>query len=81
MSGLPYKQSLCLCLPVWRQIVTNIYEPTGISYVDAHATFLSNELLPLVDKRVTDNKVRPQTLKEVVSDHATQTSSKDLEIS
>ncbi|KAI4826533.1 hypothetical protein KUCAC02_029979 [Chaenocephalus aceratus] len=38
------------------QIVTNIYEPKGISYVDAHATFLSNELLPLVDKRVTDNK-------------------------
>ncbi|KAF3855921.1 hypothetical protein F7725_016644 [Dissostichus mawsoni] len=47
MSGLPYKQSLFLCLPVWRQIVTNIYEPKGISYVDAHATFLSNELLPL----------------------------------
>ncbi|XP_010777740.1 inter-alpha-trypsin inhibitor heavy chain H3-like [Notothenia coriiceps] len=38
------------------QIVTNIYEPKGISFVDAHATFLSNELLPLVDKRVTDNK-------------------------
>ncbi|XP_033977582.1 inter-alpha-trypsin inhibitor heavy chain H3-like [Trematomus bernacchii] len=38
------------------QIVTNIYEPKGISYVDAHATFLSNELLPLVNKRVTDNK-------------------------
>uniref|UniRef100_A0AAX7T1K1 Inter-alpha-trypsin inhibitor heavy chain H3 n=1 Tax=Astatotilapia calliptera TaxID=8154 RepID=A0AAX7T1K1_ASTCA len=32
------------------QIVTNIYEPQGISYVDAHATFLSNELLPLVEK-------------------------------
>uniref|UniRef100_A0A8P4GIZ3 Inter-alpha-trypsin inhibitor heavy chain H3 n=1 Tax=Dicentrarchus labrax TaxID=13489 RepID=A0A8P4GIZ3_DICLA len=38
------------------QIVTNIYEPQGISYVDAHATFLSNELLPLVEKTVTDNK-------------------------
>ncbi|XP_068449933.1 inter-alpha-trypsin inhibitor heavy chain H3a [Clinocottus analis] len=38
------------------QIVTNIYEPQGLSYVDAHATFLSNELLPLVEKTVTDNK-------------------------
>lgn len=38
------------------QIVTNIYEPQGISYVDAHATFLSNELLPLVEKTVTDKK-------------------------
>ncbi|KAK1901967.1 Inter-alpha-trypsin inhibitor heavy chain H3 [Dissostichus eleginoides] len=33
-----------------------VQEFQGISYVDAHATFLSNELLPLVDKRVTDNK-------------------------
>ncbi|XP_067444170.1 inter-alpha-trypsin inhibitor heavy chain H3-like [Thunnus thynnus] len=38
------------------QIVTNIYEPQGISYVDAQATFLSNELLPLVEKTVTDKK-------------------------
>ncbi|XP_078023563.1 inter-alpha-trypsin inhibitor heavy chain H3-like [Epinephelus lanceolatus] len=38
------------------QIVTNIYEPQGISYVEAHATFLTNELLPLVEKVVTDNK-------------------------
>ncbi|XP_068576730.1 inter-alpha-trypsin inhibitor heavy chain H3a isoform X3 [Cebidichthys violaceus] len=38
------------------QIVANIYEPQGISYVDAHATFLSNELLPLVEKTVSDNK-------------------------
>nr|XP_024658324.1 inter-alpha-trypsin inhibitor heavy chain H3-like [Maylandia zebra] len=38
------------------QIVTNIYEPQGISYVDTHATFLSNELLPLVEKTVTDRK-------------------------
>lgn len=38
------------------QIKTNIYEPQGISYVDAHATFLSNELLPLVEKTVTDKK-------------------------
>lgn len=39
------------------QIVTNIYEPQGLSYVDAHATFLSNELLPLVEKTVSDKKV------------------------
>ncbi|XP_027135467.1 inter-alpha-trypsin inhibitor heavy chain H3a [Larimichthys crocea] len=38
------------------QIVTNIYEPQGISYVDTHATFLSNDLLPLVEKTVTDKK-------------------------
>nr|XP_019942174.1 PREDICTED: inter-alpha-trypsin inhibitor heavy chain H3 [Paralichthys olivaceus] len=38
------------------QIVTNIYEPQGITFVDAHATFLSNDLLPLVDKTVTDKK-------------------------
>ncbi|KAF7664518.1 hypothetical protein LDENG_00173360 [Lucifuga dentata] len=38
------------------QIVTNIYEPQGIAFVDAHATFLSNELLPLVEKTVTDKK-------------------------
>ncbi|XP_076607588.1 inter-alpha-trypsin inhibitor heavy chain H3-like [Chaetodon auriga] len=38
------------------KIVANIYEPQGISYVDAHATFLSNELLPLVEKTVTDKK-------------------------
>ncbi|XP_070708549.1 inter-alpha-trypsin inhibitor heavy chain H3-like [Pempheris klunzingeri] len=38
------------------KIVTNIYEPQGISHVDTHATFLSNELLPLVEKTVTDKK-------------------------
>ncbi|XP_077430257.1 inter-alpha-trypsin inhibitor heavy chain H3-like [Vanacampus margaritifer] len=38
------------------QIVTNIYEPQGISYVETHATFLSNELLPLVEKTVTEKK-------------------------
>ncbi|KAM4524043.1 inter-alpha-trypsin inhibitor heavy chain H3-like isoform 2-T5 [Odontesthes bonariensis] len=38
------------------RIVTNIYEPQGLSYVDAHATFLSNDLLPLVEKTVTDKK-------------------------
>lgn len=43
--------SLCL------QIVTNIYEPQGISYVDARATFMTNDLLSLVEKTVTDKKV------------------------
>ncbi|XP_061780032.1 inter-alpha-trypsin inhibitor heavy chain H3-like isoform X2 [Nerophis lumbriciformis] len=38
------------------QIVANIYEPQGIDHVDAHATFLSNELLPLVEKTVSDKK-------------------------
>ncbi|CAL8403133.1 unnamed protein product [Arctogadus glacialis] len=38
------------------QIVADIYEPQGIAFVEAHATFLSNELLPLVEKTVTDNK-------------------------
>ncbi|XP_058487914.1 inter-alpha-trypsin inhibitor heavy chain H3-like [Solea solea] len=38
------------------QIVANIYEPQGILFVDAHATFLSNDLLPLVEKTVTDKK-------------------------
>ncbi|XP_014864919.1 PREDICTED: inter-alpha-trypsin inhibitor heavy chain H3-like isoform X1 [Poecilia mexicana] len=38
------------------QISTNIYEPQGLSHVDAHATFLSNELLPLVEKTVLEKK-------------------------
>uniref|UniRef100_A0A3Q3DME7 Inter-alpha-trypsin inhibitor heavy chain H3-like n=1 Tax=Hippocampus comes TaxID=109280 RepID=A0A3Q3DME7_HIPCM len=37
-------------------IVANIYEPQGIAYVETHATFLSNELLPLVEKTVTEKK-------------------------
>uniref|UniRef100_G3P4Z3 Inter-alpha-trypsin inhibitor heavy chain H3 n=1 Tax=Gasterosteus aculeatus aculeatus TaxID=481459 RepID=G3P4Z3_GASAC len=44
--------------PVHEQIVTNIYEPQGIAFVEATATFLSNELLPLVEKIVTDTKAR-----------------------
>ncbi|XP_054639698.1 inter-alpha-trypsin inhibitor heavy chain H3-like [Dunckerocampus dactyliophorus] len=38
------------------QIVANIYEPQGINFVDAHATFLSNDLLPLVEKTVSEKK-------------------------
>lgn len=44
-----------MCGPL--QIAVNIYEPQGFSYVDAYGTFLSNELLPLVEKTVTDKKV------------------------
>lgn len=44
------------------QIAVSIYEPQGISYVDAYGTFLSNELLPLVEKTVTDKKVLHSTL-------------------
>uniref|UniRef100_A0A4W6FC05 Inter-alpha-trypsin inhibitor heavy chain H3 n=1 Tax=Lates calcarifer TaxID=8187 RepID=A0A4W6FC05_LATCA len=32
------------------QIVADIYEPQGIAFIDVHATFLSNDLLPLVEK-------------------------------
>uniref|UniRef100_UPI003AAD0594 inter-alpha-trypsin inhibitor heavy chain H3-like isoform X1 n=2 Tax=Centroberyx gerrardi TaxID=166262 RepID=UPI003AAD0594 len=38
------------------QIVADIYEPQGIAFVDAYGTFLSNELLPLVEKTVTNTK-------------------------
>lgn len=43
---------------MWRQIVADIYEPQGIAFVDATATFLTNELLSLVEKTVTDAKVK-----------------------
>ncbi|RXN31160.1 inter-alpha-trypsin inhibitor heavy chain H3-like isoform X2 [Labeo rohita] len=38
------------------QIVADIYEPQGIAFVDAYGTFMTNELLPLVEKTVTDKK-------------------------
>ncbi|XP_062271483.1 inter-alpha-trypsin inhibitor heavy chain H3-like [Scomber scombrus] len=38
------------------QIVANIFEPQGIAYVDAQANFLSNDLIPLVEKTVTEKK-------------------------
>ncbi|RXN27118.1 inter-alpha-trypsin inhibitor heavy chain H3-like protein [Labeo rohita] len=37
-------------------IVADIYEPQGIAFVDAYGTFMTNELLPLVEKTVTDKK-------------------------
>ncbi|XP_067288464.1 inter-alpha-trypsin inhibitor heavy chain H3a isoform X1 [Pseudorasbora parva] len=38
------------------EIVADIYEPQGITFVDAYGTFITNELLPLVEKTVTDKK-------------------------
>ncbi|XP_028853572.1 inter-alpha-trypsin inhibitor heavy chain H3-like isoform X2 [Denticeps clupeoides] len=38
------------------EIVADIYEPQGIAFLDASGTFISNELLPLVEKKVADKK-------------------------
>ncbi|XP_068171605.1 inter-alpha-trypsin inhibitor heavy chain H3-like [Antennarius striatus] len=38
------------------EIVADIYEPQGIAFIEATATFLTNELLSLVEKTVTDTK-------------------------
>ncbi|XP_043107936.1 inter-alpha-trypsin inhibitor heavy chain H3a [Puntigrus tetrazona] len=38
------------------EIVADIFEPQGIAFVDAYGTFITNELLPLVEKTVTDKK-------------------------
>uniref|UniRef100_A0A8C7WF32 Inter-alpha-trypsin inhibitor heavy chain H3 n=1 Tax=Oncorhynchus mykiss TaxID=8022 RepID=A0A8C7WF32_ONCMY len=38
------------------EIVADIYEPQGIAFLEAYGTFISNELLPLVEKTVTDKK-------------------------
>uniref|UniRef100_A0A673JTZ4 Inter-alpha-trypsin inhibitor heavy chain H3 n=1 Tax=Sinocyclocheilus rhinocerous TaxID=307959 RepID=A0A673JTZ4_9TELE len=38
------------------EIVVDIYEPNGIAFVDVNGTFITNELLPLVKKTVTDKK-------------------------
>ncbi|XP_074541033.1 inter-alpha-trypsin inhibitor heavy chain H3-like isoform X2 [Halichoeres trimaculatus] len=38
------------------QIVADIFEPQGIAFVEATASFLTNDLLSLVEKTVTDNK-------------------------
>lgn len=52
-----YELDLCLCLSLG-QIVADIYEAQGLAFVEASATFLTNELLPLVKKTVTDTRVR-----------------------
>ncbi|XP_076124801.1 inter-alpha-trypsin inhibitor heavy chain H3-like [Alosa pseudoharengus] len=36
--------------------IADIYEPQGIAFLDVYGTFLTNELLPLVEKTVTDKK-------------------------
>ncbi|XP_008283655.1 inter-alpha-trypsin inhibitor heavy chain H3-like isoform X2 [Stegastes partitus] len=38
------------------EILADIYEPQGITFADATATFLTNELLPVLKKTVTDTK-------------------------
>ncbi|XP_021465271.2 inter-alpha-trypsin inhibitor heavy chain H3 [Oncorhynchus mykiss] len=38
------------------EIVADIYEPQGIAFLEAYGTFISNELLPLVEKTVSDKK-------------------------
>ncbi|KAB5536863.1 hypothetical protein PHYPO_G00112210 [Pangasianodon hypophthalmus] len=38
------------------EIVADVYEPQGIAFLDAYGTFITNELLPLVEKTVTDKK-------------------------
>lgn len=43
------------------QIVADIYEPQGIKFVDAAASFLTNDLLSLVDTTVTETKVNTNT--------------------
>ncbi|XP_072522553.1 inter-alpha-trypsin inhibitor heavy chain H3 isoform X2 [Salminus brasiliensis] len=36
------------------EIVADVYEPQGIAFLDTNATFLTNELIPLVEKTITD---------------------------
>ncbi|KAL7843614.1 hypothetical protein AOLI_G00251260 [Acnodon oligacanthus] len=38
------------------EIAADIYEPQGIAFLDTYATFITNELLPLVEKTITDKK-------------------------
>ncbi|KAL2091389.1 hypothetical protein ACEWY4_013652 [Coilia grayii] len=38
------------------EIVADIYEPQGIAFLDAYGTFITNELLPLVEKTVNDKR-------------------------
>ncbi|KAM9324457.1 inter-alpha-trypsin inhibitor heavy chain H3-like [Gastrophryne carolinensis] len=38
------------------QIEVNIYEPQGISFLDAQGTFVTNDLLPAIHKTLSDKK-------------------------
>ncbi|KAF4093629.1 hypothetical protein AMELA_G00004010 [Ameiurus melas] len=40
------------------EIVATVYEPQGITFLDTNVTFITNDLLPLVEKTVTDKKAR-----------------------
>lgn len=41
-------------------MMVDIYEPQGIAFVEATGTFLTNELLPLVEKTVTETEVKSE---------------------
>lgn len=57
--SLSLSLSVCVSLSMsLGQIVADIYEAQGLAFVEASATFLTNELLPLVKKTVADTKVR-----------------------
>lgn len=45
--------------PAHPQIAATVYEPQGITFLDTNVTFITNDLLPLVEKTVTDKMVRP----------------------
>ncbi|XP_027032099.1 inter-alpha-trypsin inhibitor heavy chain H3-like [Tachysurus fulvidraco] len=38
------------------EIVATVYEPQGITFLDVNVTFITNDLLPLVEKTVSDKK-------------------------
>ncbi|GAA6099951.1 inter-alpha-trypsin inhibitor heavy chain H3 [Tachysurus ichikawai] len=40
------------------EIVADVYEPQGIVFLNAHGTFITNELLSLLEKTVTDKRAR-----------------------
>lgn len=67
---LSLSPSVCLTLSMsLGQIVADIYEAQGLAFVEVSATFLNNELLPLVKKTVTDIKVRGGSkIKHVLSE-------------
>uniref|UniRef100_A0A8C1F3P9 Inter-alpha-trypsin inhibitor heavy chain H3 n=2 Tax=Cyprinus carpio TaxID=7962 RepID=A0A8C1F3P9_CYPCA len=46
------------------EIVVDIYEPKGTAFVDVNGTFITNQLLPLVKKTVTDKKVPIKTFQQ-----------------
>ncbi|XP_060766436.1 inter-alpha-trypsin inhibitor heavy chain H3 isoform X2 [Neoarius graeffei] len=40
------------------EIVASVYEPQGFAFLDTNVTFITNDLLPLVNKTVSDKKAR-----------------------